>query len=162
MIVRSADSGLRSASRRRRTGALPRPPSADADSRPWISSRLVRGASGSGLGAVSGEVLAERAWAVMRRSGVEEGLDLEELAEADRAELPPEACLLVAAEGRGPVGAAAVHRPLPGAQAPGDAGGALGVSRPDAPGEAVDAVVGDAHGVVLVVVRQDRQHRAED
>ena len=44
----------------------------------------------------------------------------------------------------------------------GDADRALLVGRPDAAGEAVVAVVGDPHRVVLAVVGLDRQHRAED
>ena len=70
--------------------------------------------------------------------------------------------LLVAAERRERVEGAAVDLDLPGAHPPRDALGALRVGRPDAAGEAVDRVVGDPDRVVLVVVGDDRQHRAED
>src|SRR5262249_49606774 len=40
--------------------------------------------------------------------------------------------------------------------------GAFWVARPDAAGQAVDRVVGNAYGVVFIFVRDDRKHRAED
>src|SRR5581483_7341773 len=89
-------------------------------------------------------------------------LVLEILLEPGTAQLAPAARLLVAAERRLHVEGAAVDVDLPGAQPPRDALGALLVLRPHAAGEAVDRVVRDAHGVVLVPVGDDREHRAED
>ena len=89
-------------------------------------------------------------------------LDLQELFEAELAELAAVARLLVAAERREQVEAAAVDVDLAGAQAARDALGALGIARPHAAGQPVDGVVGDAHRVVFVLVGDDRQHRAED
>ena len=77
-------------------------------------------------------------------------LDLEELLETERAELASVTRLLVAAERRHQVEATAVHLDLPGAHLAGDLLGALLIARPHAAGQAVDRVVGDLDGLVLV------------
>src|SRR5688572_24670027 len=89
-------------------------------------------------------------------------LDLEELLEAVLAVLAAVAAVLVATEGGLRVERAAVDLDLAGADAPGDGLGPLGVGALHAAGEAVVGVVGDADRVLLVVVGDDRQHRAED
>src|SRR6266849_7199006 len=98
------------------------------------------------------------------RRGVSElqRLGLEEFLQTELAQLAAAAGLLEAAEGSQRIEAAAVHVHLAGAEAAGDALGASGVAGPDAAGQAVHRVVGDADRVVVVLVRQDRQHRTED
>src|SRR4051812_18066661 len=91
-----------------------------------------------------------------------DGLRLQELLEPERAEFAAVPRLLVAAERRERVEGGAVHLDLAGPQPPCDPLGALLVSRPDAAGEAVDGVVRDPHGIVLVLVRHDREHGPED
>src|SRR5947209_18568229 len=80
-------------------------------------------------------------------------LRLEVAAEALGAELAADARALVAAERAAEVHAHAVDAERAGPNPAGDveAGGA--VLRPHRPGQAVDGVVGDAHGVVDVVER---------
>src|SRR5690606_2469271 len=89
-------------------------------------------------------------------------LDLEELLEAVLAVLPPVAAVLVAAEARVRVERAAVDLDLAGADPAGAGLCPLGVGAPHAAGEPVDGVGGDAGGVVLVVVADDRQQRPDD
>src|SRR5690606_18581076 len=89
-------------------------------------------------------------------------LVLEVLLEPVAPELAAVAGLLVAAEGRERIEGPAVDVDLTGAHAPGDALRALVARGPDGAGEAVGRAVGDAHGVVLVLVGDDREHRAED
>src|SRR5690606_37167174 len=84
------------------------------------------------------------------------------LLETVTAVLAAVARLLVAAEGGVGVERAAVHFDLAGTQAAGHGDGAVLVGGPDSAGESVHHPVGDAHGVVLVVVGEDRQHRPED
>ncbi len=68
----------------------------------------------------------------------------------------PTPLVLVAAEGEiGPVGGAAVDAHGAGADAAGDGHGPLGGVREHHAGQAVDAVVGDAHRVVVVIERDD-------
>src|SRR5437762_297454 len=81
-----------------------------------------------------------------------QGLDSQELLDRELAQLAAVTRLLEAAEGRQRIEGAAVDLDLAAADTPGDALGALGIARPHSGGEAVDGVVGDAHGVVLVVV----------
>ena len=71
-------------------------------------------------------------------------LQLEELVERVRPELAADARFLVAAERRQQIEAAAVDVDLSGAQPSRDLQRALGRRRPDAAGEAVDRIVGDA------------------
>src|SRR3546814_184404 len=76
--------------------------------------------------------------------------------------LPAYARLLVATEGRvGSEPATPVHGDGAGADAASDLEGAVGVGAVDAARETEDRVVGDAHGVVDVVVGDDDEHRAE-
>src|SRR5690606_33583305 len=89
-------------------------------------------------------------------------LDLEELLEAVLAVLAPVAAVLVAAEGRVRVEGPAVDLDLAGADPAGEGLGPLRVGAPHAAGQAVDRVVGDSGGVVLVLVADDRQDRPED
>src|SRR5712691_12653171 len=89
-------------------------------------------------------------------------LDLEELLQSELAELAAAAGLLEAAERGEGVEAAAVDVHLAGAEAAGNAFGAGGVARPDAAGQAVHGVVRDADRVVVVLVREDGEHGAED
>src|SRR3954447_20051867 len=86
----------------------------------------------------------------------------EELLEPELAELAAVPRLLVSAERGERVERRAVHLNLAGADPPCHAPGALFVARPDAAGQAVDRVVGDPHGVVLVVVRHQDEHGPED
>ena len=76
-------------------------------------------------------------------------LQLEELVQRERTELAADARLLVAAERRQLVEAAAVDVDLPGAQPARDLQRAFRRRRPHAARKAVDRVVGDAHGVVF-------------
>src|SRR3954467_2276352 len=96
------------------------------------------------------------AWLELQR------LRLEELLEAELAELAAVAGLLVAAERRQRIEAAAVDLDLAGADLPSNLLGPLGIARPHTAGQAVDGVVGDLDGLVLAVVGKDRQHRSED
>src|SRR5438270_3911148 len=90
-------------------------------------------------------------------------LRLGEHFEALDAALPPHARLLVAAErGVGAVPDATIQRQRARPDAVGDPLGPLHVARGDRPRKAVDAVVGDRNGVVLVVVADDAEDRAED
>src|ERR1700710_868176 len=98
---------------------------------------------------------------LIRRRG--NRLCLEILLEAREPHLPADSGLLVAAERhvrRIPDAAVDVH----GADAHprGDARGALLVRREHRARQAIWRVVGDAHGVVVAVVRDHREHRAED
>src|SRR5215217_5466966 len=81
-----------------------------------------------------------------------EALGLQVLLDAELAQLTAPAGLLVAAEGRHGVERPAVDLDLAGADAAGHGLGPLGVARPHPAGEAVDGVVGDAQGLLLVVV----------
>src|ERR1019366_5011226 len=89
-------------------------------------------------------------------------LGLEELLEPGGAHLPPDARLLVPAERH--VGAepgAAVDADGAAPDPPRDGESAVLVAAVDGAGQAVDRVVGDPHGVVVAVVRDDHQHRPE-
>src|ERR1700679_3370762 len=91
-----------------------------------------------------------------------QGLALEEFLEAGGAHPAADAGLLVAAERD--VGAEphpAVDADRAGSDPPGDAEGALVVGAVDRAGQAVDRVVGDPDRVVVAVVVDDHQHRAE-
>src|SRR5436305_15323443 len=89
-------------------------------------------------------------------------LRLQELLETEGPELAPVSRLLVAAKRSERVERRAVDLHLSRAKPPRHALCALRIARPHAAGEAVHGVVRHAHGVVLVVVRHDREHRAED
>ena len=90
-------------------------------------------------------------------------LDLEVLVEARHAVLAADAAVLVAAEGQvGAVRGAAVDAEATGADALGHGERVLDRAGEHATGQAVLAVVGDAHRVVLVVERDDHEDRAED
>src|SRR3712207_7596554 len=91
-----------------------------------------------------------------------EALGLEELLDAELAQLTALAGLLVAAERGHGVERPAVDLDLARPDAPGHGLRPLGVARPHPAGEAVDGVVGDADGLLLVVVREDGQDRPED
>src|SRR3954451_11906923 len=81
-----------------------------------------------------------------------QGLDGEELLDAEAAQFPAVAGLLEAAERRERVEHAAVDLHLTRADPAGDRLGALLVAGPHAAGEAVLGVVGDPDRVLLVVV----------
>src|SRR4051794_11353701 len=89
-------------------------------------------------------------------------LRLQELLEPVCAELATVTRLLVAAERREWVERGAVDLDLPRPQPPRDSLRTLRRARPHAARESVDRVVGDPHSLVLVVVRDDREHRPED
>src|SRR6202044_3267847 len=92
-----------------------------------------------------------------------DGLGLGVLLEALDAVLPPDAAVLVAAVGRvGAVPEAAVDPDGAGADLVRDGHRAIARGGEHAPGQAVLAVVGDRDGVRVVVVADDRDHRAED
>src|SRR5919204_906352 len=74
-------------------------------------------------------------------------LQLDVVAEPLDAELAPDARPLVAAERRHEVHRVLVHAVRAGTHAPGDVDALVDVAGPYRPGEAVLAVVGDAHGV---------------
>src|SRR4051794_21823176 len=96
-------------------------------------------------------------------SGDGDGLQLEVAVEALAPHLPADAARLDAAERCGRIHAVRlVHPERPGADPAGEVQPAVGARGPDRAGEGVVGVVGDAHGVSLVVVRDDGQHRAED
>src|SRR3954471_19193037 len=76
--------------------------------------------------------------------------------------LAAEARLLDAGERAAEIDAVLVDRDVPAPDAPGYCLGTLGVRAPDAAREAVVRVVGDRHGVVLVVVGDHADHRTED
>ncbi len=98
-----------------------------------------------------------------RRARQPDGLDLEILLESLQAVLPPQSALLVAAEGHvGMEPRAAVDRQRAGADASGHAELALLVGATDHAAQPVARVVGDADGVVVVLVGDDAEHRAED
>src|SRR3954471_14110435 len=96
------------------------------------------------------------AWLELQRLG------LEELLEAELAELAAVAGLLVAAERSQRVEAAAVDLDLAGADLAGDLLGPLRIAGPHAAGEAIDRVVGDLDGLFLGVVGNDREDGTED
>src|SRR5262245_50638227 len=106
---------------------------------------------------------AAPARAALAARGQRDHLGLEVLLEALLAVLTPEPALAVAAEGRVDVEPhAAVHRQRAGADAARDRerallGGAVHGAR-----EAVDRVVRDAHGVVIVLVGDHAEHGPED
>src|SRR4051794_34765850 len=91
-----------------------------------------------------------------------EGLDLEELFEAEAAELASVTGLLVPTKRSHRVEAAAVDLDLTGAHPLRERERLLLIACPHRTGEAVVRVVRDAQRVVLVVVRDDRQDRTED
>src|SRR5207237_1010271 len=74
----------------------------------------------------------------------------------------PVARTLEAAERRQRVEGTAVDLDLTAADAAGDGLRPVGIAGPHAGREAVVGVVGDAHGVLFVLVRNDRQHGPED
>src|SRR4029450_1792574 len=78
------------------------------------------------------------------------------------AALAADAGLLVPVERGARVEGAPVHLDLTGPQAPGPPQRSFRVGRPDPAVEAVLGVVSDPDGVVLILVRHDRQDRAED
>src|SRR5581483_12081772 len=90
------------------------------------------------------------------------GLDLEVLLEPEPAPLAAVARLLVAAERRGPLVGSAVEVDIAGADAARDPPRALDVTRGHVARQAIGRVVGDAHGLLLVLVADDGQHRPED
>src|SRR5574338_836527 len=95
--------------------------------------------------------------------GLGDGLGLEVLLEAGPPHLPADSGRLVAAEGHvAAVPDAAVDAHGAGAHPPGHGPGPLGIARVDGAGEAVGRVVGDADGVVVAVVGDGHEHRAED
>src|SRR5205823_5276125 len=78
-----------------------------------------------------------------------------------KAELAPKSALLHAAERRLKMHAAAgIDREVAALHGAGDAESAADVARPDRAGEAVVAVVGEAHGVGLVAERHHRDDGA--
>src|SRR5258706_2039159 len=87
---------------------------------------------------------------------------LEEFVETELAELAAVARLLEATEWRLHVEAAAVDVDLAGAQPPRDLRCAFVAAGQYGAGEAVRRAVGDAYGVILVAISDDRQYRAED
>src|SRR4051812_7908543 len=91
-----------------------------------------------------------------------EGLGLEVLGQAVHAEFAAHARLLVTAERREGVEAAAVDVDLTGLHAAGERGRLRLVAGPYRAGESVDGAVGDAQGVLLVLVAQDGQDGPED
>src|SRR6266545_119704 len=89
-------------------------------------------------------------------------LDLEEFLEAEAAALTAMARLLDAAEGRQRIEGCSVDLHLAGAHPPSDCLSPFRIGRPDATVEPVDRAVRDLSGLVLGVVRNDREHRSED
>src|SRR5262245_39010119 len=89
-------------------------------------------------------------------------LRLEELLEPVAAELTTKARLAVTAERGDGVELAAVDHHAAGPQLAGDPVGPLVVGRPHRAGESVARVVGDVDRIVIVVVRDERQHGPED
>ena len=94
--------------------------------------------------------------------GEVDGLELEVRLETLGAELAADARALVAAERGAPLHGEPVDGVGAGADAAGDVDAVVDVGRPHRARQAVVAVVGDADGVGLVVVGDDRQHRTED
>src|SRR5690606_11393959 len=94
--------------------------------------------------------------------GAHHGLHLEELLEAEDAPFAAVAGLLVAAERRGEVGAGAVQVHVAGAQPRRYALRVLEVARAHVARQPVRRVVRDADRLLLVAVREDREHGAED
>src|SRR5204862_8237120 len=91
-----------------------------------------------------------------------ERLHLDVLLEAGDAVLATDAAVLVATERHvGPVRRATVDAHHAGADAVGDLHPSLDRPRHDAAGEAVDAVVRDADGVVVVLERDHHEHGTE-
>ncbi|ABA50512.1 hypothetical protein BURPS1710b_2316 [Burkholderia pseudomallei 1710b] len=82
--------------------------------------------------------------------------------EAVHAVLAADARLFETAERRGHVPCPAVDIDLPRADAARDAHRALVAARPHRAAEPVRRIVRDAHRVILVAIRENRQHRAED
>src|SRR5690606_30078130 len=70
--------------------------------------------------------------------------------------------LLVAAEGRVVVQRGAVQVHHAGTDLAGDLAGAVPVGRGHVAGQAITGVVGDADGVSLIFIADDRQYRPED
>src|SRR5829696_5536738 len=97
-----------------------------------------------------------------RTRGRHDRLQLDVVGQALDAELAPEARPLVAAERGDEVHRVLVHAVRAGADAPGDVETLVDVAGPDRAGQAVLAVVGDAHCVIGVVVGDDREHGPED
>src|SRR4029450_13161838 len=90
------------------------------------------------------------------------GLYLEKLLESVLTPFAAVAGLLVAAEGSAEVDAGAVQMHVAGAQVRGDAQRALRITRRHIARQSVRRIVGDADGLLLTVVGQDAEHRAED
>src|ERR671911_2436906 len=94
--------------------------------------------------------------------GRHDRLQLDIVGQALGAELAPDAGPLVAPERRHEVHRVLVHAVGPGADAPGNVEALVDVASPHRAGQAVLAVVGDAHSVFRVVVGDDREHGPED
>src|SRR6187399_3239234 len=90
--------------------------------------------------------------------GLGDDLGLQVLLESGDTQLPADPGLLVAAEGRvGGIPDRAVDAERAGADPPGHGTRAVEVGAVDGTGEPVGGVVGDAHRVVVTVVRDDHQ-----
>src|SRR5215471_15893220 len=94
--------------------------------------------------------------------GRHDGLQLDVVSQPLDAELTADARRLVAAERCHEVHRVLVHAVRAGADAPGDLETTVDVVRPHRAGEAVLAVVGEADGVLGIVVRDHGEHRPED
>lgn len=90
-------------------------------------------------------------------SGTCDRLVLDVAGQADLAVLAAEAARLESPEGAVEADRRSVQRDRPGTQSADDVQGPVGIRGPDAAGEAVLEVVGDADGVVIVVVGDDDQ-----
>src|SRR5262249_52717273 len=105
---------------------------------------------------------AERGSCSPCRGVSEDGLQLQEFAQAGLAPLATVSGLLVTAEGAAEVGLRAVHVNVAAADPLGDLPGALDVRRRDVARQTIERVVGDLDRLVLVLVVDDGEHRAED
>src|SRR3954447_24119117 len=88
-------------------------------------------------------------------------LDFGVLAESLDAELAPDSRLLAPAEGQREVEHVPVHAERAGPDPRRDIERAVEIGREHRPGQPVARVVGDAHRVVVAVVRDDRENGAE-
>src|SRR5690606_3291718 len=92
----------------------------------------------------------------------ENGFHLEEVFEAVMTPFATVARLLVATEGRVVVQRGTVEMDHAGANLTGDIARAFQISGGDVAGQPVAGVIGDADGVCLILVADDRQHGSED